>query len=61
MRLLVQQGMVSLRDIPPIPLEIPPDQYSDQQRELLAALNVIQNLDTIRVAQVVRQLGLVSV
>ena len=60
MRLLVQQTTAPLKDEPAISAEIPPDQYNETQRGLLAAVNVIQNLDTIRVVQAIRQLGFLN-
>ena len=59
-RRLAQQGAVHIKDIPAIPPETPPSQYSEAQRRLLSAINIIQNLDTIRVVQVVRLLGLID-
>ena len=60
-RALVDQGSARIRNIPEIPLETRPDQYSEAQRQLLNGVNVIQNVDTIRVLQVVKLLGLISI
>jgi hypothetical protein len=60
-RALVDQGSAGIRNIPEIPLETRPDQYSEAQRQLLNGVNVIQNVDTIRVLQVVKLLGLISI
>lgn len=59
-RALVDQASASIRNIPVIPLETRPDQYSEVQRQLLNGINVIQNVDTVRVLQVVKLLGLIS-
>jgi len=60
-RALVDQGSAGIRNIPEIPLETRPDQYSEAQRQLMNGVNVIQNVDTIRVLQVVKLLGLISI
>jgi hypothetical protein len=60
-RVLIDQGSAGIRNIPEIPLETRPDQYSDAQRQLMNGINVIQNVDTIRVLQVVKLLGLISI
>ena len=60
-RALVDQGSAGIRNIPEIPLQTRPDQYSEAQRQLMNGVNVIQNVDTIRVLQVVKLLGLISI
>jgi hypothetical protein len=60
-RVLIDQGSAGIRNIPEIPLETRPNQYSDAQRQLMNGINVIQNVDTIRVLQVVKLLGLISI
>jgi hypothetical protein len=59
-RALVAQGSAGISNIPEIPLETHPDQYSEAQRQLLNGTNIIQNVDTVRVLQVVKLLGLIS-
>ena len=59
-RALVDQGSAGIRNIPEIPIETHPDQYSEAQRQLLNGINVIQNVDTVRVLQVIKLLGLIS-
>jgi hypothetical protein len=59
-RALVAQGSAGISNIPEIPLETRPDQYSEAQRQLLNGTNIIQNVDTVRVLQVVKLLGLIS-
>ena len=60
MRTLVEQGCASFVNTPGIPIETPPEQYNDSQRQLLKAINVIQNVDTVRAIQVLKLLGLIS-
>lgn len=60
MRALVDQGFADIRNIPAIPSETRPEQYSEAQRQLLNGVNIIQNVDTVRVLQVVKLLGLIS-
>ena len=60
MRALVAQGSAGINNIPEIPLETHPDQYSEAQRQLFNGTNIIQNVDTVRVLQVVKLLGLIS-
>lgn len=60
MRALIEQGTETLRNIPEITLITPPDQYSESQRSLLNGINIIQNVDTIRVMQVLKLLGLIN-
>ncbi|NKB33090.1 MAG: hypothetical protein GKR91_08335 [Pseudomonadales bacterium] len=60
MRELIIQTSASIRNIPAIPSETHPDQYSESQRQLLNGINVLQNVDTVRVMQILRLLGLIS-
>jgi hypothetical protein len=60
MRALIDQGCADIRNIQEISPEIRPEQYSEAQRQLLNGVNVIQNVDTVRVLQVVKLLGLIS-
>jgi hypothetical protein len=59
-RALVDQGCADMRNIPGISSETRPEQYSEAQRQLLNGINIIQNVDTVRVLQVVKLLGLIS-
>jgi hypothetical protein len=59
-RALVDQGCADIRNIPGISSETRPEQYSEAQRQLLNGVNIIQNVDTVRVLQVVKLLGLIS-
>jgi hypothetical protein len=59
-RTLVEQGSAGFVNTPGIPIETPPEQYTDSQTQLLNAINVIQNVDTVRVMQVLKLLGLIS-
>ena len=47
---LAKQGSEGLVNIPAIPIDIRPDQYSESQRQLLNGVNVIQNIDTVRLS-----------
>lgn len=60
-RALVDQDCLSIRDIPGISPETRPERYSEAQRQLLNGINIIQNVDTVRVLQVVKLLGLISI
>ena len=60
MRALIDQGCADIRNIQEISPEIRLEQYSEAQRQLLNGVNVIQNVDTVRVLQVVKLLGLIS-
>ena len=60
LRALVRQGSEAIINIPQIPIDTPPSQYNESQRQLLSGINVIQNIDTVRVLQVLKLLGLVS-
>ena len=60
MRALIDQGCADIRNIQEISPEIRPEQYSEAQRQLLNGINIIQNVDTVRVLQVVKLLGLIS-
>ena len=60
MRLAAQQAIATTQDIPAITSDISPEDYTSLQRHLLDAVNHVQNLDTIRVMQVVRLLGLIT-
>ena len=57
---LAKQGSEGLVNIPAIPIDIRPDQYSESQRQLLNGVNVIQNIDTVRIMQVLKLLGLIT-
>lgn len=57
---LVKQGSEGLINIPAIPVDTQPDQYSESQRQLLNGVNVIQNIDTVRIMQVLKLLGLIT-
>lgn len=59
-RSLVQQGSSSFAPIPAISSDVRPDQYNDSQRLLLNGINVIQNIDTIRVLQVLKLFGFLT-
>jgi hypothetical protein len=60
MRQLVRQGSTAIQSVPAIPVETAPEQYSAAQRQLLSAINEIQNVDTVRCVQVTRLLGLIT-
>ena len=60
MHALIEQGTASLRNIPEIPITTQPNQYTDSQRALLNGINIIQNVDTVRVMQVLKLLGLMK-
>ena len=60
LRILVGKGSEGIIDIPQIPIGTHPDHYSDSQRQLLSGINVIQNIDTVRVLQVLKLLGLIA-
>ena len=60
MRALIDQGCADIRNIQEISPEIRPEQYSEAQRQLLNGVNIIQNVETVRVLQVVKLLGLIS-
>lgn len=59
-RALVEQGSAGLVDVPEISRDTRPDQYSEPQRTVLNGINVIQNVDTVRVIQVLKLLGFLS-
>ncbi|MDA1369476.1 MAG: hypothetical protein O2971_01775 [Proteobacteria bacterium] len=59
MRLLAQQAARHVINTPAIADDISPADYSAAQQVLLEALNRIGNLDTIRVMQIARLLGLI--
>tara|TARA_B100000959_G_C14982773_1_gene624236 strand:- start:2332 stop:3471 length:1140 start_codon:yes stop_codon:yes gene_type:complete len=61
MRLLARQAASKVIDIPAIAEELSPADYSESQKDLLDALNHVGNLDTLRVMQVTRSLGLIAV
>ncbi len=60
LRALVERASAGIINIPQIPVETPVGQYSDSQRQLLSGINVIQNVDTVRVLQILKLLGLIS-
>ena len=60
LRALVERASAGIINIPQIPVETPVGQYSDSQRQLLSGINVIQNVDTVRVLQILKLLGLTS-
>ncbi|MDG2251563.1 MAG: hypothetical protein P8N11_12035 [Gammaproteobacteria bacterium] len=60
LRALVERASAGIINIPQIPVGTPVDQYSDSQRQLLSGINVIQNVDTVRVLQILKLLGLTS-
>ena len=60
LRSLVERASAGIINIPQIPVETPVDRYSDSQRQLLNGINVIQNVDTVRVLQILKLLGLIS-
>ena len=59
LRSLVERASAGIINIPQIPVETPVGQYSDSQRQLLNGINVIQNVDTVRVLQILKLLGLI--
>ena len=60
MRALIDQGCANIRNIQGASPEIRPEQYREAQRQRLNGVNMIQNVDTVRVLQVVKLLGLIS-
>ena len=60
MRLLIEKSTASLIKIPNVPTNVPPEELDDGQRQILSAVNVLQNADTVRVVQIVKLLGLFS-
>ena len=61
MRLLARQAASKVINTPAITEDIFPANYSESQKDLLDELNHVGNLDTLRVMQVARLLGLIVV
>ena len=61
MRLLARQAASKVIDTPAIGEDVSPANYSESQKDLLDELNHVGNLDTLRVMQVARLLGLIAV
>ena len=59
-RTLVEKGSEGIMNVAEIPKGTSPDQYSESQRQVLNGINVIQNVDTVRVIQVLKLLGFLS-
>ena len=60
MRSLVNKSTEALLDVPNVPTNIPLEQLSSAQRQILSAVNVLQNADTVRVIQITRLLGMLT-
>ena len=58
MRLLVEKSAATLIGVPNVPTNIPPEQFTNAQKQILSAVNVLQNADTVRVVQIIKLLGL---
>ena len=60
MRSLINKSTEALLDVPNVPTNIPTEQLSSAQRQILSAVNVLQNADTVRVIQITRLLGMLT-
>ena len=60
MRLLINKSTEALLDVPNAPPNFPKEQLSSAQRQILSAVNVLQNADTVRVIQITRLLGMLT-
>ena len=60
MRLLINESTGALRDVPNVPTNVPMEKLSSPQRQILSAVNVLQNADTVRVIQITRLLGMLT-
>ena len=58
MRLLVEKSAAALIGAPNVPMNIAPEQLTNVQKQVLSAVNVLQNADTVRVVQIIKLLGL---
>ena len=56
--MLVEKSAATLIGVPNVPTNIPPEQFTNAQKQILSAVNVLQNADTVRVVQIIKLLGL---
>ena len=60
MRLLIEKATADLIKVPQVSANITADELNNDQRQVLSAINVLQNADTVRVVQIIKLLGLFS-
>lgn len=60
MRSLINKSTEALLNVPNVPTNMPTEQMSSAQRQILSAVNVLQNADTVRVIQITRLLGMLT-
>lgn len=61
LRAIVAQASAEIIKVPEIPTEMPLENYSDLQRQVMRGIDVVQNVDTVRVLQILKLMGLVSI
>jgi hypothetical protein len=61
LRAVVGQASAEIIKVSKIPTEVHPEKYSEPQRQVMRGIDVIQNVDTVRVLQILKLLGLVSI
>ena len=61
LRAVVGQASAEIIKVSKIPTEVHPEKYSEPQRQVMRGIDVIQNVDTVRVLQILKLMGLVSI
>ena len=61
LRAIVEQASAEIIKVSKIPTEVHPRKYSEPQRQVMRGIDVIQNVDTVRVLQILKLMGLVSI
>ena len=61
LRAVVGQASAEIIKVSKIPTEVHPRKYSEPQRLVMRGIDVIQNVDSVRVLQILKLMGLVSI
>ena len=61
LRAVVAKASAEIIKVSKIPTEMPSEKYTDSQKQVMRGIDVIQNVDTVRVIQILKLMGLVSI